>query len=201
MTEREPSGWSQALPLEGRRIRLVPVTPKLHRAIYDLATSHEAAFRWRFQGFMPTFDAFRETLLTDVLCQFAVVAKSERDPVVGHVFAYDANHSDGHLSMAVLSDRSLGASGVEAAALFLRYLFSQWPVRKIYLEGPEYNVLQYASAARTGLLSEERRLRNHRYYDGRYWDEVCYAVYREVAEEFARTRGGFFTDNWTPNTK
>ncbi len=56
-----------AAPLSGRTIRLRPILPEDHRALYALATREETAFRWRFMGRVPGFNDFVSRLEDQVL--------------------------------------------------------------------------------------------------------------------------------------
>ena len=183
-------------PLQGRRFNLVPVVPAFYRPLYELAINSETCHRWRFQGAIPTFEMFRESVLTNVLSQFMAVHRSNPRRVVGYVFAYNAHHADGHACFAAVNDPGVGAGAFEYIALFVRHLFAQWPFRKLYIEAAAFNVEQYQSAVSLGLLKEERRLIENRYFDGQYWDEVTYALYREDAVAFAIDRPLMFPDKW-----
>jgi RimJ/RimL family protein N-acetyltransferase len=172
-----PSGTAAAL--EGRRIRLVPLIPSHYEQIYALVLDEQNALRWRFQGGLPSLEVFKDSLLSGVFSQFSIVVKSEPDRPRGYCFAYDISVSAGRAYVAVLVDRAFGAGAIEAIAIYIRYVFDHWPFRKIYMESPEYNFLQYRSAVRLGLLREERRLKDHRYLLGRYWDEITLSIDRE----------------------
>jgi hypothetical protein len=64
-------------------------------------------------------------------------------------------------------------------ALFLRYVFTCWNFRKLYMEVAEYNYEQFSSGA--GRFFEvEGRLREHFYYGGRYWDKLILTLSRET---------------------
>jgi len=69
----------------------------------------------------------------------------------------------------------------EPARIFLDYLFDVWPFHKLYLELPEFNLPQFASAAGRG-LHVEARMRNHHYHQGRRWDQIILAAYRAGEE-------------------
>jgi hypothetical protein len=116
--------------------------------------------------------------------------------VVGCVTTYNANLQDGTVYLAVVSDSRVGAGTLEGVVLFLRYLFVLWPFRKVYLEVPEYNLPQFASAVSEGVLKEEGRLREHLHFDGNYLDQYLFAVYRSDASKFDERYGGllFATD-------
>jgi len=169
--------------------------PPFYDQLYSLVVSDPVAFRWRFQGIVPTFESFRESLESGVFSQFVVAPRESKDVAIGYVFAYNASLSDGHAYMAALVDRKQGAGLVEAVLLFLRYLFVGWPFRKIYMESIEFNIRQYASAVNRGLMREERRFPEHRFYDGKYWDESTFAIYREDARQFELENIGLFGDS------
>jgi RimJ/RimL family protein N-acetyltransferase len=99
--------------------------------------------------------------------------------LAGLVVAYDANLQDGHAYLGAISDPRFGVGTLEGVVLCLTYLFTMWPLRKIYLDAPEYNVPQFASAIERGIVVEEGRLAKHRFYNGKYWDQCLFAIYRE----------------------
>lgn len=185
---REPS-------LDGRRFSLRPLAISHHRAAYDLTISNNIAFRWRYSGMIPSYERFERSLYNNVLIQFEVVPKNEPQKFVGLVVAYNQSPQDGHAFIAAIMDRKYGAGTFEGIALLVRYLLCNWPFRKLYAEAAEFNVSQFQSGIRAGLLKEEGRLVGHRYYDGRYWDEITYTIYREDAESFVDGRPGFFQSN------
>lgn len=66
---------------------------------------------------------------------------------------------------------------LDGVALFVDYVFSTWPFRKIYLEVPSYNLSQLGSQV-GGLLAEEGRLLDHVWLNGRTWDLHLLALYQ-----------------------
>jgi RimJ/RimL family protein N-acetyltransferase len=182
----------QAPPLRGRRFSLMPLVPEYHHQIYQLNIREQLSFRWRFHGSIPPFDAFERMLYQGVFAQFVVVISQEPRSVVGHVVAYNANLRDGSCHIGVVGDSHAGAGILEAVALFFGYLFVHWPFRKLYMETPEFNASQFGSAVRSGLLREEGRLKDQQFFDGAYWDEVIYAIYRDDALVFREKHPNLF---------
>jgi RimJ/RimL family protein N-acetyltransferase len=178
--------------LRGRWFSLVPLNPSHHGSLYELGFRDQNNFRWRFRGAVPPFTAFEQSLFAGVLCQFAVCPNDKSDQVAGLVVAYNASPQDDFCYLAVITDRRFGSGTIEAIALFLRYLFRHWPMRKVYLESLEFNADQYSSAVKFGLFKEEGRLKAHHFFDGKYWDLITYAMYREDAIEFADQRPTIF---------
>ena len=178
--------------LSGRRVSLVPVMPEHHQQIYFLSLGDDTGFRWRFRGAIPSFELFQHSLTTSVFVQFSIVLNSDARRVLGCVTAYNPSIQDGTVYVGIVTDKRIGAGGVEAMALFLRYCFCLWPLRKIYLETPEYNLGQFASALEAGLLKEEGRLRGDRYFNDNYWDLVILALYREDGEAMTERFANMF---------
>jgi len=169
----------------------------MHPRLYELATMEEHNFRWRFRGALPPYEAFTRTIHDHVLVQFAVVAEGRGSHIVGHAMALDADLRDGYCNVGLVSDPNCH-SVMEAVVLLVNYVFSHWPLRKIYFRVAEYNTVQYsrylAHPLAEGIFQEEGRLRDHLYFDGRYWDEIIYSLYCENFNTW-KSRFGQFFDN------
>lgn len=158
----------------------MPVAPGYLEFLYQLAISEENGFRWRYLGAVPTVESFQQNLWSGVLTQFVVVENESSHPI-GLVVAYsaDLHHGLGYVG-GTMTPR-VGGTGLsmEGFDIFLRYLFTAWNFRKLYFEVPEYNsrVLRNSVGA---VFAEEGRLRHHIYYDGRYWDRIILAIYRDT---------------------
>lgn len=181
-TPTESARSSRPPRLAGRRFSLIPLTPEHHYTVFRLSLAEEVNFRWRYHGAMPTWEAFESGLNANVLVQFAVVSNQDPKSPVGLVTAYNANLQDGTVYLGAVGSRQLGGGVLEGFILMIGYLFDVWPLRKIYMETPEFNVSQFASAVEGGYLHEEGRLASHRYFSGRYWDHLIYAHYRDDYE-------------------
>jgi len=182
-------------PLRGRRFCLIPLAPRHLPLLYELSVIDQSSFRWRFRGRVPPMEAFVEALHSGVLCQFAIVPTSRPDDFAGLVVAYSYHPQGQYCYLAVLANPAAGAGVLEGVALFLRYLFRFWPLRKIYLEVPEFNLPQYQSAVTAGLLKQEGCLVGHDYFAGRHWDLFIYAIYRSEALRFGHRFASLFDDD------
>lgn len=159
-------------PLQGRRVILRPIVGTDHGWLYALSTNQENGFRWRYGGSTPSPDLFVRTLWDQVLVQFVVERRATHEPV-GLVVAYAADLHSGHVQIGVLLDPGAQKRGwpLEAAFLFINYLFSNWNIRKLYAECLEFNYRQFASGAGR-LFRVEARLRGHHYWNGQHWDKL-----------------------------
>lgn len=199
-TSPGPANALAAPSLEGRWFSLVPLLPEQHRQLYALAVAEHIGFRWRFRGAVPPFSVFEQTLHHNVPLQLAIVPREAPARLVGLASAYNMNFQDGTSYVSLVTDKRSGAGALEALALFVRYLFRLWPLRKLYFEVPEFNLAQFASALRFGLLREEGRLLGDRYFAGQYWDEVILAMYPADASAFEE-RTNLFAEEGTPDPR
>lgn len=165
--------------LSGRTVYLRAVVPDDYAFLHLFETSSPVAPRWRLRGAAPPIESWLENATRGVLVQFVVVEIKGQKPR-GIVTAYDANFQDGYARFAVsrFDDLDLPSPFLVGAGLCLRYLFACWSFRKIYLDVPEYNYHQFASGE-GNLFELEGRLKEHSFLGGRYWDQVCLAIYRD----------------------
>lgn len=168
--------------LSGRRVTLRALTPADYGWLFSLSTKSELAGRWRSRPGTINPDSFGALLWQTVLCQFVIEHKTTSEPL-GLVVAYQADLANGFAYIAVLTDPGRPTlAGPEAANLFIEYLFSSYPLRKLYGESSDYSLAGFASAFRV-TLREEGRLRRHVFLNGDYRDWVVSALYREDWEQ------------------
>ncbi|MHB1488324.1 MAG: GNAT family N-acetyltransferase [Acidimicrobiales bacterium] len=168
----------------GRFANLRPVSRKDYPFLYALITDEEVGPRWRFRGVIPREDQLEAALWEGVLGQFVVTGPKTTAPI-GLACIYNASIPSGYANIGVVLKRSsrLAGAGVDAVRLLAAHSFQTWPFRKLYLEVPEFNLPQFASAIGR-YLHEEGRLRAHDYLAGRYWDAHLLALYPEDLEKF-----------------
>jgi hypothetical protein len=121
-----------------------------------------------------------------VLAQYLVQAPRQRRPI-GIVLAYNPNFQDQYAYVAAASFDSQTRSPVMMLGfgMFINYVFTCWPFRKLYLETSEYNWDQFASGE--GRYFEvEARLRDHLFFGGRYWDQLTLGMYRSTWLDLGR---------------
>jgi hypothetical protein len=167
----------RAPSLQGRRTALVPVTRDLVPFLYQLSTSTETGFRWRYRGTIPSSDSFEAGLTHGVLCHFVVASLETQNPI-GYVVCYNREPSQGFAYIGMVFRENYIQSGIpmEAAGVFVSYVFWTYSLRKLYLEVPEFNFHQISSGAGR-FFDVEGRLVGHDYYARRYWDQYILAIY------------------------
>lgn len=102
---------------------------------------------------------------------------------LGLVFDYERSLEDGHTKVVTLllsDDRAQGA-GVFATTLFSQWLFENLPLRKVCFDVFGFNGSVVRMFTRLGIRQEMQR-REHRYWNGRYWDQFGFALGREECQ-------------------
>lgn len=174
----------------GRWVALVPVSNRYLEFLYQLAINEENGFRWLLAGVVPPPDMFQQNLWKGVLTQFVVVERRTSSPI-GVVVAYnpELHHGFAYIGADFAPTVESTGLGIEAVDIFIEYVFATYNLRKLYLEVPEYNLPSMAHLA-GGLFKEEGVLREHTFYQGRYWDRHLLALYRDEFVSLPRTHLG-----------
>jgi RimJ/RimL family protein N-acetyltransferase/acyl carrier protein len=169
----QPPSWT------GRHVSLEPLRSEHIGFLYYLSTNSDSGYRWRYRGTVPAYEVFEASVWINTMAQFVVVRRQSNE-LIGHVVCYNGNIASGFGYIgAVFAPQYIGSGvPIEAVALFVRYLFCTWDLRKLYMEVPEFNMDAIATGV-DRLFREEGRLRAHEYYNGRHWDAHILAIYRE----------------------
>jgi RimJ/RimL family protein N-acetyltransferase len=169
--------------LNGRRLRLRPITPQDYAFVHEVNVSQDVAYRWRHSGAFPPYEAVVQWLHREYNPQF-VVSRRDTDERVGWVLSYSVDLANGTTYIGIMmTPEYIGSGlGLEAAVLFINYLFASWNLRKIYSEAPDFTMEAMAGGLGR-FFKEEGVLKAHRYYQGRFWDEHILAIYRDDWEQ------------------
>ena len=128
------------------------------------------------------FDGWIQDNLKYFFYDFFVIETSDQK-LVGFVYSYDASMKDGHCKMTVYiveKYRNIGV-GAYVGLKFMYYLFKYYPLRRIYCEVYEYNSNSLNSLVQCG-LEETGRIKEYRYYDGKYHDLILLTITRTTFE-------------------
>lgn len=175
-----------ANPLPGtRRVRLRTLADADSAFLYGLMSAPDAGGRVRFAGATPSPAQIVASLWENVLAQFVVEGMSTGRPL-GLVALTTPNFRDGWAYLSAVGTPPAQGSGVIAEGVLLGfdYAFRTWPFRKVYMEVSETSY----GAFRSGLgrfFTEEGRLREHAFWDGRYGDVFILSVLRKTWAEQA----------------
>lgn len=173
---------------ESTRVRLRPILDHDIVPLYLASFAPATAGQWRYRGRTLPMDQFVSTLFSGTIAQF-MVEMVETGTVVGLVSAYDENRSGLNCKLAFLrcGDRVPGDSAAvfEGMALFISYIFDNFPFRKLFAEVPAYNMGLFAS----DFAEEEGVLKDYLFYKGEYADLHHVSIRRETWAKLAIETG------------
>ena len=183
--------------LQGRRVRLEPVTPDHYNYLYEISSHPSLSPRWVHRGLPPVYEAFLPEARTGYLAHFIVHDIAEERPVgVAIAFGEDFRHGHCQLAVALQPGHANKGIGIEAGSLLLDYVLGTWPFRIVYFQSPAFSAAS-VSSGRQSHFEVAAVLRSHRYLDGRYWDEHILAVTRDRWER-SRLRRRIRADGGSP---
>lgn len=172
----------------GTEATLRPVSPSDIPLLYEASLDPGRAYRWRFRGATPSLQQFQQLMYQGTLAQFVVTAVPG-GPCHGLVALYNAMHEAGWAYIAYQRVAKDGGGTVMSLGMLklIAYAFEHWPFRKLYAELPQYNA-DHLLGSTTGIglpIREEGRLHDHIYHDGRYFDQITVAIYRDSFEQWS----------------
>ncbi len=174
-----------ALALDGMRtaqVRLRPIAEPDLPSLYASALDPQWSHRWRYRGSTPSFADFASGLFAGVLSQY-LIERTLDGRVVGLTSCYNARVDQGWAYLGftrVASSPSRQSSEMlEGGFLFISFLFRTWPFRKLYAEISGWNWEQFETGA-GGFFTLEGVLKDHEFFDGRFWDYRVVSITREA---------------------
>lgn len=148
--------------------------------------------RWRLGATHPSPEAYAASLWDGVHSHYVLIDRVKSKPLgVVILYNHDALHGFAYLAAARFSDSWTDRrSFLRVFARVVCYTFDALPIRKLYLETPDFNMSSLTSLMRRGLMQTEGILRSHRFCDRVYCDQYVLAIYassvgsfREVIDE------------------
>lgn len=170
----------------GRHVLLRPIASADHEWLYRQAIDSTTGSRWRLHGMIPSADTFLNVLYGGAELSFLVVDRADGSRLgMVQLLGLHERHRFAYLSTFFGAEAQQKAWPLEGIALFLRYVFAAFQLRKIYVESLSPETEQYKSLI-GDFFVEEGVLRQHENVFGTYYDMHIFAIYRErwaIAEE------------------
>lgn len=134
----------------------------------------------RPQTFEQTQSWLRSHLDGDVAGLHYAIADRATDRYVGQIdlIRMDTQARHGEMAIVLCPDSQNRDIGKEAIRLLLSCAFETWNLHRVYLRVDADNVRAIACYRSCG-FREEGRMRDDRYWGGRYHDTVCMGILRE----------------------
>lgn len=174
--------------VETRRLFLRPMDDSDLLALYEWRNEEDFLRNCSYRRTPVSFEGFKKELVNDFQrdrhIQMVIVEKVT-GVAIGTIYSYNFKKADGYVFVTTFITKAYQRRGygAEAFAAFVNYLFSRHELFKVYLEVYEYNLESLLIMRGAGFV-EEGRFRRHRLIDGKRYDVIRFAIYREDAERF-----------------
>lgn len=162
----------------GRWTALHPISPRHYTDLVDIASHPLVADTWRLQGSTAQPDKVVALLYSDSTFVARVTPRDNASNTVGlfQLFRTDYRNRHAHIAAFLAPDVQKAGWAVEALAIGIDHAFSRWDFRKLYIETSSPKDMGYHRYGT--LFREEGRLADHEYRDGKYCDQVTFAIYQ-----------------------
>ena len=106
-----------------------------------------------------------------------VIQSMTNEQVLGYIYSYDYNKIDDYLFMGIDFNDDYNSSIIlEACNIFFNYIFTCFPIRKMYYEGNSYNMKIMKDFKEIG-FKLEANLKKDYFFNGDYCDKYILALY------------------------
>lgn len=114
------------------------------------------------------FEIWIQERLSREFHDFFLIRDAIRDNLIGYVHNYDFSLIDGHCKLSIYIDGEYRKTGIGGFVMvkFLNYLFTKYPLRKVYSTIYDYNYESLTSNLAAGFV-EEGVINEYRYHDGK----------------------------------
>lgn len=166
----------------GKRVILTPYNDTFFEYIYALTTDSRWKYLWTNNRSFLSKREFHDSLILSLKSYYhnymVILSKTTHSPQ-GIIYSYNYS-SDGYVYITTLIDINHRFSyvGGDAGIIFHDFLFKHFPLRKIYCDVYVYNTQCINFLLHSGYV-EEGRLKEHRFYGGKYYDLLTLAFYRD----------------------
>lgn len=177
----------ETIKLSGKGIYLKPVSDEDLSYLYSKECDLEEKHLWSENRCIPVAfeykNEFWDRLKHFYHTFFMIYSKKENMPI-GFLFSYRYSTNDRIAYTTIYIEKEYRQTYASAVAgtLFCDYLFTFYDLRKIYAMVYDYNNASKGFLAHGGFV-QEGRLKEYRYYNGKYYDMLTLALYRDVFYE------------------
>lgn len=160
---------------ELRKLDISRDLPNLYQVYSSYAEQYKLFSTMSINSYDSFVNLFNRQL--DRYTEFNIIETENR--FAGFVAAYDFKKNDGHIKVMVYIEPEYRFSHIGLAGIdFVNILFQYYNIRKVYTEVYGYNKDSIEYHFNAGFV-EECRLKEYKFFDGKYWDVIYFSILRE----------------------
>ncbi len=175
--------------LNWKNISLIPYENKYYNFIFDCYQDFSARNLFTSDISIRTKKEFWNIFnnkINTYYHEFMIALNNNGNIPIGFINSFDYNSNDGYLNIAIFIEKKYRKTifPLEIGLVFLNYLFSRYPIRKIYCTVYNYNTDSLNFLKKAG-FSLEGELQKHKYFNGEYHNMKIFVLYRDKLEEIS----------------
>lgn len=164
------------------RTKLIPLTEEHFETLYDWIKDEENIMLWsnirEFPGKAEYFSFLKLKIEFNFVTQF-VITKNHSKKVIGTIFIHDQNFDNEYASISayLIPGERKKTHGIEAYFLAFNYIFSNLPIRKLYMDVFSYNLDSIKLIEKAGFNLEGKFIQ-HRKLESGFADQLRYSFFK-----------------------
>lgn len=104
------------------------------------------------------------------------IKRNNTEEIIGYIYSYNYNKIDNYEYINIVIDDENCIT--QACSLFLTYIFTCFPIRKVYYQGDSHNKCILLNLKKIG-FELEANLKSNYFFEGEYRDLYILAIFRE----------------------
>lgn len=112
--------------------------------------------------------------------QMQMIIKNKcNENIIGQICSYNYNKIDGYTYIDInMDDNGKKEFYIETCQMFFNYIFTCFPIRKLYFEGYKYELEKMRILKEIG-FEIEGNLKQHNFFCGKYYDKYILSINRK----------------------
>jgi RimJ/RimL family protein N-acetyltransferase len=165
------------------RTIITPLTEDHFPLLYDWITDSENIMLWSNVREFPDREYYYNFLRLKVEFNFVtqfVITKAHSEKPIGTIFIHDQNFDDEYASISayLIPEERKKTYGMEAYFLTFNYVFSELPIRKLYMDVFSYNFESIKLIEKVGFNLEGKFI-DHRKIENGFADQLRYSFFKK----------------------
>lgn len=179
-------GYEPQPAIRGKNVKLTSVNRYTIPDLFSMQNNVDEMYLWTATRDILSENQLEQAFIQNLSKQYHtyLLIYNNEDTCCGLIYSYEYNFLDGYTFVSIYIKPKFRKHKVafEGGMLFFDYLFTYFPIRKIYCDVLAYNAESRHFMEKTG-LTLEGELHDHKFYAGKYHNLLKFSMFREAFYE------------------
>lgn len=166
------------LSLKGNKVILNPFDKKYFDIVYNWNQDCDTKYLSSTEARIVTKNEFNDMLKCEDYHIYLLIVSTTNNVPIGYIYSNKYNKIDEYINVSIFLEDvpNREESFIETINMFYNYLFTCFPIRKIYNEMFEYNVVDLKILRKIG-CKIEAKMKDDKFFDRKYHNKYILAMY------------------------